>query len=304
MLDSTTKDVCEYNDSHIRKKQVRLPVIVVFTVGVFIFKEILFVKLFQSMGFRNYDSIKLTYVTFFISFLAFTYYALYQNGIKVMNNIKIYCLGLEVKTVKYILGIALCLTFLQISFMALQNTTSEIFDTKWYEFILKDKIFYANSALGSIAFGYLDFSTCLFILVQIILSPVAEEIFFRGFIQSNLVNKTGQVSALIITSTLFTLLHNQNQFIAIFISSAVFGFVFLRTKNLLYPILLHSFTNLLLWLSEGFGMLLLYTNKDPNNLSNIYTWKIEILLFFLFVPILVLLLTKVSDKTHTPMQLY
>lgn len=73
---------------------------------------------------------------------------------------------------------------------------------------------------------------------------VAEETLFRGVIQKNLSLRYGVLKGLIITSFLFALIHvNPSSIVSIFLLGLMLGYLYLKTGNLIYPIMLHFFYN-------------------------------------------------------------
>ena len=88
------------------------------------------------------------------------------------------------------------------------------------------------------------FSTILYLLFGV---AVSEEIFFRGFIQEKLGNNW---KALIITSILFSLAHLPNFLfynnflsLATFFPSLIMGWLYMKTSNILPPIIFHFLSN-------------------------------------------------------------
>ncbi len=82
------------------------------------------------------------------------------------------------------------------------------------------------------------------IFLVAVLPAIGEELFFRGNIQIALTNKYGSIKALMFTSLIFAILHMNFTYIpSIFFISIFLGYVFLKTGNLIYSILLHFFNN-------------------------------------------------------------
>ena len=76
-----------------------------------------------------------------------------------------------------------------------------------------------------------------------IAAPILEELVFRGIILDGLLKRRSPLSAILISSFLFGFVHlNPWQFIAAMILGMFIGWVYYRTKNLFYCILIH-FTN-------------------------------------------------------------
>lgn len=86
----------------------------------------------------------------------------------------------------------------------------------------------------------------LALLLGCLLPGVVEEVFFRGFIGRGLVARYGAVLGVFLTSVLFALMHIDPVQIAYTMAlGVVLHFVFLTTKSLLGPIMLHTLYNAL-----------------------------------------------------------
>jgi membrane protease YdiL (CAAX protease family) len=75
-----------------------------------------------------------------------------------------------------------------------------------------------------------------------IIAPITEEIIFRGLIQEYLLDSYNYITAIIITSILFTILHINGLFL-IFIISIILGYYKYKTENILVPIGIHFLYN-------------------------------------------------------------
>ncbi len=85
---------------------------------------------------------------------------------------------------------------------------------------------------------------------------IIEELIFRGIIQRGLVNKYNVKKGIIVSSILFAVIHlNPNQIVPIFLLSLIIGYVYYRTNNLIYPILIHFFNNLFVWILLRFDFI-------------------------------------------------
>ncbi|GEK89854.1 hypothetical protein APU01nite_18930 [Alkalibacterium putridalgicola] len=82
------------------------------------------------------------------------------------------------------------------------------------------------------------------IINTVVLAPVIEEFIFRGIILNKWAEKSSNTRALIISSLLFGLLHIGSFIIPQFIGGLLYGIVYIKTKKLIYPILMHSISNL------------------------------------------------------------
>ncbi|MDA8077381.1 MAG: CPBP family intramembrane metalloprotease [Nitrospiraceae bacterium] len=91
--------------------------------------------------------------------------------------------------------------------------------------------------------------TARFIMTQLLAVALPEEVFFRGFLQEALGNT---VKAALLSSGLFSLAHLpafifQHDVYALltFFPSLVMGFLYLRSANILPPVIFHFFCNVL-----------------------------------------------------------
>ncbi|WKA59224.1 type II CAAX endopeptidase family protein [Planococcus shenhongbingii] len=75
----------------------------------------------------------------------------------------------------------------------------------------------------------------------IFLEPVAEEFIFRGVLLSRMTMKTSRWGGILISSLLFGLAHDD--IIGSFLFGIIAALLYLKTRNLLAPILLHIFYN-------------------------------------------------------------
>ena len=89
--------------------------------------------------------------------------------------------------------------------------------------------------------------TGIYLLIEIvmitILAPIVEEFFFRGVILQRLIKKTSAWGGILISSLLFGILHAD--IIGAFIFGIITALLFIRTGNLLIPILVHMLNNTL-----------------------------------------------------------
>jgi len=87
--------------------------------------------------------------------------------------------------------------------------------------------------------------------VPVFLAPIVEEIVFRGLLQKQLLKKLTPWLAILITSTLFSLVHFEYipRMLPAFLSGIFCGFIYYKTDKLILCILYHSFGNLLTFTS-------------------------------------------------------
>ncbi|NQT71510.1 MAG: CPBP family intramembrane metalloprotease [Chloroflexi bacterium] len=85
----------------------------------------------------------------------------------------------------------------------------------------------------------------LLIITAVVIAPVVEEIFFRGFIFAGFRQRYGWQKAALISSALFALVHMQPlAFIPLFILGYIFAFLYHRSNSILPGILMHFIVNL------------------------------------------------------------
>lgn len=79
-----------------------------------------------------------------------------------------------------------------------------------------------------------------------IVAPFTEELIFRGFVQSVLVEKSGLLKGLVIASLLFAVIHfNLWVFPGVFIAGLLLGYFFIRTQSLWSVAVIHAANNML-----------------------------------------------------------
>lgn len=95
----------------------------------------------------------------------------------------------------------------------------------------------------------------LYVISSVLVAPIAEELMFRGFILQRWAVKWNVPVALIVSSVLFGLLHSNPVGLTMF--GLIVGLLYLKTRSLLIPIVVHAFNNLL-----AAGVMLL--PRNPN----------------------------------------
>jgi membrane protease YdiL (CAAX protease family) len=84
------------------------------------------------------------------------------------------------------------------------------------------------------------------LIAGVIVAPVVEEIFFRGFVFSGLRNRYSWRTAAVISSLFFALVHLQPAaLIPIFILGYIFSYLYYRSNSIMPAILMHISTNAL-----------------------------------------------------------
>lgn len=98
---------------------------------------------------------------------------------------------------------------------------------------------------------YEDFTLFEFFILIVILAPVVEELLFRGVIFASLVRRFGIVTAVLVPSLIFGLLHFENGWWGVLWLSGVgvlLAMIRWKSGSLLLPIVLHAAWNLQLLL--------------------------------------------------------
>ena len=84
----------------------------------------------------------------------------------------------------------------------------------------------------------------LSVLALAVLTPLAEEIFFRGFVQRGLVNRWGPVPGLVVSAAVFSGLHfSPAVLLPVFVTGLLLGALYWRTGSLWPCIAVHAAQN-------------------------------------------------------------
>lgn len=83
--------------------------------------------------------------------------------------------------------------------------------------------------------------------VTLLIAPVLEELFFRKFLITELLKKHKKVTALVVSAVLSATLHweSLSNLIPAFIFGIITGLIFIKTRRVMYTIILHFLFNLL-----------------------------------------------------------
>mgnify|MGYP006284001279 CR=1 FL=1 len=84
----------------------------------------------------------------------------------------------------------------------------------------------------------------LFILAAVIIAPLVEEIFFRGFLFAGMKKRFTWPTAMLISSGLFSLLHlSPLAVLPIFLLGLVFAYLYQRSNSIWPAVIIHSLVN-------------------------------------------------------------
>lgn len=127
--------------------------------------------------------------------------------------------------------------------------------------------------------------------IMVICAPIAEELIYRKLLIDRAV-KYGEATAVLLSGLMFGLFHgNLNQFIYAFVLGICFGFVYVKTGNIRYTILLHMLVNfpgttlgvlIFSWLGDDF-MNALNNSQDIMALAASNMPKMIIYLLYAFI---------------------
>ena len=101
---------------------------------------------------------------------------------------------------------------------------------------------YLDNALESLKVDTVG-SFLLLTLGAVIIAGISEEILFRGFLQKSFENSISKTRAVILSSSVFSLMHFSPQILQIFLLGVLLGYIALRTDSLYPSIVLHMINN-------------------------------------------------------------
>jgi membrane protease YdiL (CAAX protease family) len=92
----------------------------------------------------------------------------------------------------------------------------------------------------------------------VIVAPVLEELIFRGIMLEGLLKNYNPVKAILITNIFFGLAHlNPWQFIGAFLIGIFISWIYMRTRSIILPIVIHFINNLISY------MIIISSSHDP-----------------------------------------
>ena len=97
------------------------------------------------------------------------------------------------------------------------------------------------------------------ILSSVIIGPIVEEIIFRHILISKLEKFNNRIVTILLASLIFAIIHNGIiNIIYTFILGIILNTIYIKNKNLLYPIIVHSSANLITLFLTGYNELILF----------------------------------------------
>lgn len=196
-------------------KDIQLNELLVVIVVLFLIQLIL-----NSLNIIHFDSI------FIDIFLIFYFIFKLKDNLPDKNDFSEVFAG---DLLKYILVIVVLNVFLSYGFLYLSNYLLEIFPP--LSFISGYNVSDSIMALG--------------VLATIFLSPIVEELLFRGVFYNRLKIIVPTLFSVLISSLLFASLHSYGSVISAFIFGLCMSILYIKTDNILVPMFAHFLNNLL-----------------------------------------------------------
>ena len=103
-----------------------------------------------------------------------------------------------------------------------------------------------------------EFNLLFLILSSVIVGPFIEEIIFRYLLVKNLEKFNNKFFTILIASFVFGIMHTGIfNIIYAFLLGVILNIIYLKNKNLLYPLLIHSSANLITLFLTGYNVYIL-----------------------------------------------
>jgi len=125
-----------------------------------------------------------------------------------------------------------------------------------------------------------------FFLTSLIVSPIVEELFFRGLLLSSFKRRYDNTKAILFSSLLFGMSHLKmdatfvSAFVDAFLSGCLFGWIFVTTQNIRASIFAHFFWNILVYL---FPFTMFHSAFKIESLSTFVLFGIGIVVFSMLI---------------------
>ncbi|AKR12642.1 MULTISPECIES: CPBP family intramembrane glutamic endopeptidase [Bacillus cereus group] len=114
---------------------------------------------------------------------------------------------------------------------------------------------YENSKTEAIQQSVNFFTVLIAFVSAAIISPIYEEIFYRGFLYRWLRTRFGMIGAILLSSLIFTIVHipTYNAMPVNFLSGIVFAWAYERTNSIWPSVIIHGLTNGIMVLLTAMG---------------------------------------------------
>ncbi|WP_226035243.1 CPBP family intramembrane glutamic endopeptidase [Aquibacillus saliphilus] len=199
--------------------------------------------------------------------------------------------------IKYISTLLFIMVFSVFSFLALLYLI-----TGMYEELIQEVLSTTNEPQNPVGIPIL-LST---FIITVILAPFAEELLFRGFLFNRWGVTIGLGKAMMISSIVFSLIHFNGGFIGQFIFSIFVCIIYVKTKKLIIPIILHGLNNLIAMIPEILDFILYSQTEsikepDPGELEQLLNYLrlalgISTIFFIILIPIMIYILYRLYPK--------
>ena len=115
----------------------------------------------------------------------------------------------------------------------------------------------------------INFNIYFLIISSVIVGPFVEEIIYRHLLVNKLIKFNNRILTILIASFIFAISHNGlTNIIYTFFLGIILNVIYLKNKNILYPLLVHSSANLIALLLQDFNPhILTLSFISINNLS-------------------------------------
>ena len=217
--------------------------------------------------------LKIPFIFIFVLFTSTSYFFITRNNAESV---------LQRKSI-YLYFIALIIALFSLKLKRVKYVESKKYYLSLIEIIYLLIMILINQSLGqSTPYNNveIDNSFYLILLETVILAPLLEELFFRGFIFNKIEHVTNKYFALIISALSFSLSHaeyNLETQVKIIIAGLYLGLIYIRSRNILIQIIAHSLNNFLVTLLK-YNIL----NKDLSKILFIFTVTAFVILIFYY----------------------
>ena len=141
---------------------------------------------------------------------------------------------------------------------------------------------YATSFIGWICFA----------IGALVFAPIMEELFYRGIIFQKLTITKNSTQAILISAIAFAVMHFRYDVVPLFITGILYVLLYLKTKQLIVPIISHFFYNLIVTAANLYEQL--FSNTDSSIQTTIAEfqqhfsdrWELYVLLVAISLPYL------------------
>ncbi|MFN7253457.1 MAG: lysostaphin resistance A-like protein [Anaerobacillus sp.] len=144
----------------------------------------------------------------------------------------------------------------------------------------------------------------LYVVAAVVFAPIAEELLFRGFLFNRWGETIGLGKAMIFSSIIFSAIHFNQGFIGHFIFGIFACIIYVKTKKLIIPIILHGLNNLIAISPQFLEVIFNTTTEatiDPVELKQFFDYfqivlNIGTIIFFILTPVMIYIIYRLYPK--------